>query len=502
MLKQKLISSVQAGPFSEQNRIVDIDIAEGQVVNMAESFIVLTTRILNAPNSIVNLCPSVIAEPHYTPFNLDFVRNASLTGSKCGQLENVRRCNALNHNMIELSKSQAEKQSQVISLYQVRDNATSQLLSPYVDFKKQGEIPSSYRDVKLRVKMTDLFSLGNQTIDTSLTGTLRVHLELENGFGISLTNTPMFQGVANEGVLENVASGDTFVVFEQFPTAQDSPYTVGMEYSLTYTDAAVPPNVVVETVTVIQAEYDTSNGALTLTLEGDNLPLEDQGAPKQYTQIKLSEIPDQPAPAPMLQVALVEMNVAEVLGEKPEKINELQYTTFTTEEFNTGNQQFVSKAFNIEPTCVNVFVMFVGSKGTLLSNNTDVESYRLRCNEVDIYDRDINVNSINGNPAFNMCYFDDTLHLDSNMRTFINAGIPYKNYAGVAMSRDSQSNVIHLNLDNNKYGISSNRLLVLSAPTPITPNTKILQVNINCKSGKTVDNIILFKQCIKAVSFK
>jgi len=502
MLKQKLISSVQAGPFSLQNRLVDIEIAEGQIVNMAETFLVLTTRVLNPPNSIVNLCPVVLAAPHYTPFNVDFIRNASLTGAKCGALESVRRVNALNHNMLEMSKSQAEKQSQVISLYQVRDNASAQLLSPFIDFQKQSDIPSEYRDLRLRIPMSHLFSLGTQTIDTSLTGTLRVSLELENGFGISLTNTPMFQDVVNEGLLENVTEGDVFTVFQQYPTPQDSPYTVGMNYSLTYTDAASPPNTVVETVTVVQADYNSSNGALTLTLEGDNLPLANQGPDKEYTAITLSEIVAQPTPTPTIQVALVEMNVAEVLNAKPEKINELQYTTFTTEEFNTGNQQFVSKAFIIEATCVNVFVMFVGSKGTLLSNNVGVDSYRLRCQEIDIYDRDLNVNLINGNPTFDICYFDDTLHLDSTMRTFANAGISFRNYAGVAMSRDAQSNVTHLNTDNSKYGVEENRLLILSAPVPLTPMSKVLQVNINCKSGETVDNIILFKQIIKTVSFK
>lgn len=502
MLKQKLISSVQAGPFSLQNRIVDIDIAEGQVVSMADSFVVLTTRILNTPNSIVNLCPAVLAEQNYTLFNVDFVRNASLTGAKCGPLENVRRCNALNHNLLELSKSQAEKQSQVISLYQVRDNATAQLLSPFIDIKKQGEIPSEYRDLKLRIPMAHLFSLGTQTINTSDTGTLRVHLELENGFEIGLTNTPMFQGVVNEGLLENVADGDVFVVFKQYATPQDSPYTVGMVYSITYTNAANPPVVVVQNVTVVQVDYNSSNGAVQLTLEGPNFPLANQGPDTEYTAITLSEITDEPTPTPTLQVALVEMNVAEVLNAKPEKINEFQYTTFTTEEFNTGNQQFVSKAFQIEPTCVNVFVMFVGSKGTLLSNNVGVESYRTRCQEIDTYDRDINVALINGNPTFDICYFDNSLHLDSNMRTFTNAGISLTNYAGVAMSRDAQSNVTHLNVENSKYGVESNRILVLSAPTPITPTPKIFQVNINCKFGETVDNIILFKQCIKSVSFK
>ena len=502
MLRQKIINSVQAGPFSSQNRIIDIDIAEGQVVNMAESFIVLTTRVGNAPATVMNLTVGVPAEPHYTPFNVDFVRNCSLTGAKCGQLENIRRANVLNHNMLELSKSQVEKQSQVISLYQVRDNATAQLLSPYVQFNKEGDIPSSFRDVKLRIPLSHLFSLGTQTIDTSLTGTLRVHLELENGFSLSLIDEPMFQGVNAEGILENVLSGNVFLAELGYESLADSPYVVGMSYNFTYTDAAVPPNTVTEVVTVSAITLDFASAAIALTLTGANLPLADQGEGKEYSDMALTEITDLPDPAPTLQVALVELNVAEVVGAPPQKINELQYTTFTTEEFNTGNQGFVSKAFIIEPTCVNAFVMLVQSKGTILSNNIGVESYRLRCDETDIYDRDIVVQQIIGNPTFEACFFDQSLHLDSTMRTFTNAGLSFKNYSFVAMSRDSQTNSIRTSVDNSKYGIASNRLLVLSAPTPLTAATKVLQVNIQCKPDATIENIVLFKQVVRSVSFK
>jgi hypothetical protein len=327
-------------------------------------------------------------------------------------------------------------------------------------------------------------------------------LELENGFSLSLIDEPMFQGVATEGVLENLVSGNVFAVQNGYAYLSESPYVVGMTYNFTYTDASEVPVVVTEVVTVSAVSFDFASGEISLTLSGDNLPLADQGDGKQYTALALTEITDLPNPTPELQVALVELNVAEVVGAAPQKINELQYTTFTTEEFNTGNQSFLSKAFIIEPTCVNAFLMFVKSKGTILSNNIGVESYRLRCDESDIYDRDIVVQQVINNPTFEACFFDQSLHLDSTMRTFTNAGLSFKNYAFVAMSRDSQTNSIRTSGENSKYGVAANRLLVLSAPTPLTTGTKVLQVDVNCKADQTIENVILFKQVVRSVSFK
>ncbi len=70
------------------------------------------------------------------------------------------------------------------------------------------------------------------------------------------------------------------------------------------------------------------------------------------------------------------------------------------------------------------------------------------------------------------------------------------------MSRDGQSNSISAGLtdqDGGKYGVLTNRLLVMGCPTPMTPTTKELQVNINCKAGGVVDNVILFKQVARTV---
>ena len=502
MLRQKLISSLQAGPFSNTiNRMIDIDIPEG-VISMGDSFVVLTTQIQEEPTAIMNLCVSIDGFSHVTPFNVDFFRNCSLVGSKCGPLENIRRANIYAHNVMEMSKYQAEKESQVVSLYQTRDNQTGQLLSPYVDFRKTGDIASAYRQVKLRIPLSQLFpGLGSQVLDTSLTGTLRVHLELENGFSFFMTPTPVFQGnVANEGVLKNVVSGSTFNVLAGYATEAASPYIVGSNYTLTYTDAADPPVTISSVVTLTSASFDAVR-QLSLTFAGTGLPLPEQGGTLEYTDITVAEILA-PDTTPRLQVVLAECNVAEVVGAKPEKIDELTYTTWTTEEYNAGAQQFMSKAFQIEPTCVNVLAMLVGAKGTPLSNNINVESYRFRVNQEDVTDRDVVVQKLINNPTFNRCYFDDTLHYDLVSRTFLNASIPLRNFTQIAMSRDGQSNSIRNGLtdaDGGKYGVLTNRLMIMGCPTPITPSTKELQLNINCKAGGAIDNVILFKQVVRTV---
>lgn len=506
MLRQKLIQSVQAGPFnSTQNRIIDIDIADGQVVNLAQSHLVFTTQIVNPSPQVMNLVVAIQDNPHVTPFNCDFVRNAWLSGAKVGRLEDCKRVNIYAHNILELSKSQVEKQSQVITLYQTRDNETTQLLSPYVDFKKTGTSVSSFRQCKLRIPLSQLFSLGNQVIDTSLTGTLRVHLELENGFSFVVQNEPLFQGVANEGVLENTVSGSTFNVLSNYLTDADSPYCIGMNYSLTYTNAANPPVTTTNVVNLVGASYNADR-QLSLTFTGPGLPLADQGGGANYSDISLEETDTLPNPAPALQIALVECNVAEVINSKMQKINELTYTTWGCEEYSCGDQQFVSKVFILEPNCVNCLVMVVGARGSPLSNNIDIESYRLRVGGEDVTDRDVRVQLINANAAFNKNYFDETLHYDQIMRTFANSGgLPLKNYSQVAMSRDGQSNVIYTSLnqaDGGKYGVEANRLIVLATPTPMTVGTKEFQVNINCRQDGTIENLIVFKQLVRTVSFK
>ncbi len=513
MLRQKLIQSTQAGPFNAtQNRMIDIDLASNQVISMADSFLVFTTRIINPSPSAMNLCVAVGGLPHITPFNVDLIRNASLTSTKLGKLEDRRRINVYSHNVMELSKSQVEKQSQVISLYQTRDNATNQLLSPFLNYVKTGDTVSTFRDVKLRVPLSQLFELGNQVLDLSdaVFGGLRIHLELESGFSFVVQNEPLFQGqVTIEGSLQNVISGSTFNVTQAYYTDADSPYCVGFQYILAYTNAANPPVEATTLVTLTQASY-TANRTLQLTFAGVGLPLPDQGGGAEYSAISVVEAEALPNPAPQLQIALAECNVAEIVGQKPEKINQMTFTTWSTEEMNAGGQAFFSKAFIVEPECANVLCMLVGSRGSMLSNNILVDSYRIRVNGEDVTDRDVEVQKsiAQGDPVANADYdenyFDSTLHYDQLVKTFLNMNYPLKNYTQIAMSRDGQNNIIHIAKaidEGGKYGVETNRLLILAAPTPITPTSKEVQININCRGDGVIENVILFKHLVKTVSF-
>jgi hypothetical protein len=146
-----------------------------------------------------------------------------MTGDKCGPMENVKRANILNRNIKELSKGSIEKMSLVDSLYNCRGFKDDYFLSPFVEFHKVGNLPSAYRNLNLRIPLSDLFSLGSvQVLDTSKTGNVRIHLELENLSKIGLVlesvfrdneeilNDRLFEDLVPGAVLNQIVTGRTY----------------------------------------------------------------------------------------------------------------------------------------------------------------------------------------------------------------------------------------------------------------------------------------------------
>jgi len=108
MLKYSKYNSVQGGPFNNINRMIDLEVPEGIQLNPSQSFIQLVLHLDGVSETVMNYCVAH-AESLVIPYNLDFIRNCSLTGDKVGRLEDVRRVNILRHNLLELSKGTIEK---------------------------------------------------------------------------------------------------------------------------------------------------------------------------------------------------------------------------------------------------------------------------------------------------------------------------------------------------------------------------------------------------------
>jgi hypothetical protein len=500
MNKFELLNSIQGGSFNSQNKMIDFDIPADMVCNMAQSFVQLTVSLKpDQPDYVYNYILRNSTEA-LNPFNVSLIRNCFISGEKVGYIEDVRRCNVLSQNMLELRQASGEKMSQIDSLYQSPDYDNSILISPFVDFKKEGTVTSKYRDAKLNIPLSHLFSIGDlQAIDTAKTGTLRVHLELEKLEYLTVSQSKLFRSpvFTTEGqmvaktVADNIITTVASLVYDGL---EQSPYYVGQPLSLTYRTNVDATIITVPLTRITGLTFLPLTGQIQIQLEYTFPAIVDPVT--TYSNIVVVEQTGTTVPF-IIQTA--ELALCEVVGGKPPMMNALQYTTFTTEEY-TVNANNLYKIFDLEPTCINAFLMFDSNTSNILSNNFGVDSYRLRLDGVDIYDRDIRVNKLGaGNDQLGI--FHDSLHYDAVNRTFVNAGYTLKNLSMTAMARAKTgvpgANDLRLS---DRFNNQALQILVASTPTPITPVAKKLQYTINCKTANDViSNVILFKQVVKMI---
>lgn len=151
----------------------------------------------------------------------------------------------------------------------------------------------------------------------------------------------------------------------------------------------------------------------------------------------------------------------------------LKYFTYTTEEADgpaTGTSY--QKLFLLEPECVNCLVTYP-LNGTLISNNVQLEKYRLRINNIDTTNRDINLFS--------------PLYIDRLIVTMLNSGLTLKSTRFVENRTTDGSNG------------NGTPLSLLATPTPMTQNPKQLQVNLSGTGALAMDRLILFKQVMREI---
>lgn len=497
--KFSLLASHQAGPFYNQNRQIDFTIPEGGVFDMSQCFIQLITRCITDTPQVHNMCLRNTGDIGITPKNIDLVRNCFLTGSKVGKLEDITRVNVLQTNLLELMKSTSEKMCMVDSIYQVRDFQEGMLLSPWVEWHKDGSSASLYRDNYLRIPLSQLFSLGSSVIDTSKTGDLTVHIELENLNYLEFAPVPLFHSPAlkDEGKMQNVSTATSTITTLawdseaqtgiQYDSVEASPYFVGQKLNLTYsvggTPTPAPIEVIVESIT-----YNVVAKTISLQI---SVPFS-QDPVALYENVLVSEVPA-PETFATLSIATANLGVCEVVGSGKMMGSILEYMTWSVEQYSNGSNS-LERIFEVEANAVNAFLMFNDNTSSLLSTQEKIDEYRMRIDNGDVYDRNIKVNYHDG--AFEvLCH--DPLHYDAINRTMLNSALPLKNLTCVNMRRDTLVHYVDLEA---RFNARDNAIMMLCTPLPLTTMSKKLQFSVSTKeNGDRIENVILFKQIMRSV---
>lgn len=489
--KYSLLNSREAGPFTNQNKIITFSVPTG-VYDLSQCFVQLVTRILPSTTDVHNFVLRNTTTT-LTPKNVDMIRNCWMSGEKVGKLEDITRVNVLQSNLLELMKSTSEKMSLVDSIYQVRDFQQGTLLSPWVEWHKEGSSPSTYRDAYLRIPLNQLFSLGNTILDVSKTGPLTVHIELENLSYLEFVEAKMFHSPAllNEGKMKTVTTATNLITtFDGtgkiiYDSVESSPYFVGQKLTLSYVVNGGQP---VLNPVVVQAITLNINKTITLELDFTF----SQSVSTTYENVTVTEILEGSA---TLSVANANLGVCEVVNGKMAG-DVLEYMTWTVEQY-SNNANSLEKIFEVEANAVNAFLMFNKNTSNLISHNPKVSEYRMRIDNSDVYDRNIKVN-YNDETGKVLCH--DPLHYDALNRTMLNASLPLKNLTCLNMLRDNAEHSVTLE-DRFKGGLERElSLLMLCTPLPLTQQMKKLQFSVSTKAaGDKVENVILFKQVIKTV---
>ena len=190
-----------------------------------------------------------------------------------------------------------------------------------------------------------------------------------------------------------------------------------------------------------------------------------------------------------LQVDMAEI-VLRKLGTVPKMPAQLNYMSWSTEEFNGNEQTNFQRMFQLEPNAVNVFMMFPSND--LFSSKDGFENYRLRLggpggNE-DLTDRDVIVGSALGTQK-------DPLYYDRLSMTMLNAGYPMK-----SMLEQNMNTIVAEAAQDNTRRDAAGNLTIVANPVPATPYEKLLQVNMNFTGGNGLKELALFKQVMRGVA--
>jgi hypothetical protein len=499
MNKTVLISSNQAGPFSNANKMIDIQIPQGMLVDMSKSFLQLECEIELGPDAVGevsgvsfvhNLGVRNIAYDDYISCNVELFKNVWLRSAKKGNLAYTPEIGVLGKNLFEMTKSSSAKIATPNSLYQLKTFESKMLMSPFVEMHKTGSISSRYRHCFLNTPLSEIIPAGlaEEILSTDDLGALTLHLELDDLNRFEVKKLGLTQSI--DGFCDNVptAGGSVLTLTLKYDSLTRMPFFVGEKVKITAVTTASPPVSINENAVITDISYNQATGLVNITTTYTFPALTGSLV---YGTVKISESVETSPDYGSFKILLAQLGASLVQGPAP-MVNQLNYMTFTTFQESVDLQNY-SRIVEIEPECVSLFIMFqdpgtsASTRANKLSNNVNVKSYRIRIDNEDVYDRDISTNYTSNNS-----YTHDPAYHELLNKLFLNSGLPLKNFNCVALARDA-------GVLNDYYNVAGNQILILGCPTPMTPRQKQVQINISCADGSFVKNLIMYKLCVRSL---
>jgi hypothetical protein len=424
--------------------------------------------------------------------NVSLVKNCFMESQNAGMIESIRRVNTLrcllesvetdfdNRNSLDYINAVSHRDENVVAYSPVRDVVKINSVAGTVDATQT----TRTKDHDIKIPLKDIFNFCKVSqFDSGKYGNTKVHLEMDlkrlTAFQILGATDKVWNDTNNDAnKMDNSATagaGGLNVIQlvtekDNYKSENESPYYIGQKLSISATGNNGAGNLAAYPATITAIEHE-NNDKLTITL---NRALTALANTQFYSNIRVVGVD---AGSITININHAELVLKSVLN--PVNVpSEINYTSYSVEEDNGNNLTNFNRQYIIEPEASSLIVALPNTNDGLVSNKT-INHYRIRINNIDQTQRDINNNS--------------PLHQDRILRFCENRNKICKNISEKIRNikrTPNRSDVLaqaigsHLNIV--ERGILE--------PLPLTNDSKLIGLEIN--SGGLGD-IILYKQVLK-----
>tara|TARA_Y100001972_G_scaffold129263_2_gene195842 strand:+ start:7130 stop:8653 length:1524 start_codon:yes stop_codon:yes gene_type:complete len=416
------IQSIQGGEITSTDNLRDFKVMAGDVYDLRDSFIQFICEIDRTEttagggdgvyNNMVEWNCTNTQKPHFQ--NVAFVKNARIRSDTKGDIESLRRVDIYRQNVAVLAKSQREEADEsYLAVNQLASPLNSVQTSIFGSFNKTGAVKSTEgKNVPLSIRLSDIWDFcATDEFDTRKGGGLDLHLELNRDKlkAVQVGKTADIQPaeiLRFTDVATTVGVGNTLVVGTgttqlRVMDLDQSCYYVGQKLLISATgtgtggdkpaDVADAPAVIKSIVYTKGNADQTLGGKLQLTFESDwGVALTGDGG---YTAVtaKIAEC------TPTLKITQAELVLKKKNMGDLNNYDQIQYTTFSTEEGFGNSRTDFQDLFTVEPEATQAIMMFAQENDNLVSS-APLTSFRCALNNIPVTDRDV----VEGSPL----YFD------------------------------------------------------------------------------------------------
>ena len=540
------ISSNEGGVFTGTNNRISFNIPEMGVYDLSKSYINLVSSVpITSSTGVV--CPVVKMKSDKGTVLDSYFRNSALIknisfSNQLGTVENVQRSDILSHNLKDYTEdvdaftshnyqdlcqpvqTSLARSSIFNELHKEGSSVSKNLLrqpvrvkcSEIMNFWKTKQYSSqrygsSRLEMELNIDKIDVsqFLSGDATFSTAFT---KQWGQGDAGGSMRYDHFLDIDGGVGEPGVDHLSSKKIQVGFTNLCTPYNRLedqfcYWVGQQIFIKGTESGGGAKGVnnlatgvVRTITKIDYNRGESDigqtnsfikNAITLTLD-QALVTADLTAGEKIADLVCIGVP---ATFGAFQVDYAELVLEQLASPDMGEANKpIQYTSYTTEEFDTIKTQNFQRNFTVEPEAITLYIMSPfktdDGSGCLDSFQNEFDHYRMRVDNKDVCGRNINLRSNGANRA------NDPLHTQKQIVSLQNSGKKVKNLLEVSMSVGLPADIEGDYNDRveGKDKPDKNCRLLIAQVLPRTNQDKQVQLNIDCVAGGGVERLVLFKE--------